>query len=187
MQSVRRDEQAARRLSIWNGFDLTTNSGVRAAIEQIDMLDPEHVWLSPDCGPYSQMQNLNQRTEAQREALAAKRKNALKQYVGCSILFQHVTWELSQTCQAWRLPLLQNIQREHRVHVVVTRGCCVNLKDNKGQYVSKGWKLMTTHPLLSTRMDLPCRCSSHVKHTPCEGKLTRRSAFYTKEFAVRVC
>ena len=71
---------SAHRLSIWNGYDLTTNSGLKAVFDKIDVLRPEHVWLSPDCGPYSIMQNVNQRTPEQCEALAEKRRDALKQY-----------------------------------------------------------------------------------------------------------
>ena len=63
---------SAHRLSIWNGYDLTTNSGLKAVFDKIDVLRPEHVWLSPDCGPYSIMQNVNQRTPEQCEALAEK-------------------------------------------------------------------------------------------------------------------
>ena len=99
----------------------------------------------------------------------------------------HATWEVSQSCQAWRLPLFKDIQKRHVVHFSNIRGCQVNLRDKLGQLVSKGWRIMTSHPLLASRMDLPCRCDSKTKHVPCEGQITKQTAFYTKEFAVRVC
>lgn len=121
---------SAHRLSIWNGFDLTTNSGLKAVLDKIDVLRREHVWLSPDCGPYSIMQNVNQRSPEQCEALAEKRRDALKQYTACSVIFRycyqrgiHTTWELSQTCQAWRLPLLQKLAVLDGVHFAKVRGC----------------------------------------------------------------
>ena len=52
--------------------------------------------------------------------------------------------------------------------------------------LSKGWKMATTHKgLVAQQMDLPCQCAG--KHAVCQGALTRRSAYYTTEFARRVC
>ena len=78
-------EDAAERLSLWNGCDLSTNEGIRKAVQVIDLKRPRNVWLSPVCGPYSLMQNANQRTPEQVEALQEKRRHALKQYVGSFI------------------------------------------------------------------------------------------------------
>lgn len=63
----------------------------------------------------------------------------------------------------------------------------MNLRDDAQQFISKGWRVMTTHELLAKRLDLPCSCSPGTVHVPCEGKLTERTAYYTKEFAKRVC
>lgn len=171
MRSMTKSEDSAHRCSLWNGCDLGTNSGIHRIISTIDRLNPEHVWMSPICGPYSVMQNINQRTISQQEDLAEKRRAALKQYVGCSIIYHycidrgiHVTWEWSQSCQAWRLPLLQNLVRRFNPLFAVVRGCRVDLKGPSGDYISKGWKLMTTHQLLARRMDLACQCSPKVTH-----------------------
>ena len=194
MQQLTGSEKSAQRCAHWNQCDLGTNAGVRRVLGKIDSEHPEHVWLSPECGPYSIMQNINQRTEEQRANLAEKRREVLKQYVGCSLIFHycvqkgiHVTWEWSQTCQAWRLPLIQKLTEKYHPFLSVIRGCQVNLRDDKGQFIQKGWKIMTTHELLSQRMTLPCRCDSRTVHVRCEGSLTRKTAFYTKEFAKRVC
>ena len=40
-------------------------------------------------GPYSVMQNINQRTEVQRAALEEKRKYALRQYVSCATIYRY--------------------------------------------------------------------------------------------------
>ena len=113
MQKLTKSELAARRYSLFNQYDLGTNSGVHGVINEITTLKPKHVWLSPLCGPYSVMQNINQRTPQQCEELAQKRREALKQYIGCSFIYTfcvqngiHVTWEWSQSCQGWRLPLI---------------------------------------------------------------------------------
>ena len=194
MHEISGQSGSAQRLSIWNGYDLTTNSGLKSILDKIDSLKPEHVWLSPDCGPYSIMQNVNQRSPEQCEALAEKRRDALKQYTACAVIFRycyqrgiHCTWELSQTCQAWRLPVLQKLSVMTGVQFAIVRGCQVGLKNDKGDPIQKGWKLMTTHELMSQRMSLPCRCGPGVTHVPCQGSITKKTAFYTRAFARRVC
>ena len=76
---------------------------------------------------------------------------------------------------------------KYMVYFAVIRGCQVNLRDVKGRFISEGWKIMTTHALMAARMSLPCQCSQGTLHVPCEGSLIRKSAFYTPEFAKRVC
>ena len=71
--------------------------------------------------------------------------------------------------------------------MAIVRGCQVNLRNKQGQLISKGWKLMTTDEKLSQRMNLPCSCHPKTVHVPCEGSVTRETAYYTKEFAKRVC
>ena len=120
MQRITKNEMSARRCSLFNGFDLSTDAGVRKVIHEIDKGNPEHVWLSPVCGPYSVMQQINQRTPEQCEALQEKRRHALKQYVGCALIYTyciqkgiHATWEWSQSCQGWRLPFMQRLVQKH--------------------------------------------------------------------------
>ena len=194
MQRLTKDEMSARRCSLFNGFDLSTNAGVRKIIQVIDQTNPEHVWLSPICGPYSVMQQINQRTPKQCEELQEKRRDALRQYVGCALIYSyciqkgiHVTWEWSQSCQGRRLPFMQKLVAKYNPFFAVVRGCQVGLVDKNDQFVSKGWKLMTTHSLLAQRMELPCKCPKHVEHVKCEGSVTSGTAFYPQGFATRVC
>ena len=194
MQEITGRKHTAQRFALWNQHDLRNSDGVKSVLTSIDRLEPSHVWLAPECGPYSVMQNINQRTDQQIENLELKRRDALKQYVGCAIIFQyciqkgiHVTWELSQTCQAWRLPLLQKLAAKYEPLFAVIRGCQVNLRDDKSRFIKKGWRIMTTHTLMAERMNLPCTCDHRTPHVACEGSLTRKTAYYTKEFAKRVC
>lgn len=185
-------KETAVRCSHWNGCDIGTGAGVKLTMSIITAQKPQHVHISPECGPYSPMQNLNQKSQAQRDELQRKRREVLKQYVGASCIFQfcvqqgiHVTWEWAERCQAWRLPLIQRLQEKYRPHMVVTHGCQVNLRNIKGRLIKKGWKLMTTHKRLADMMDLPCKCPKHQVHGVCEGSETRKTAYYTKEYAKR--
>ena len=65
-----------------NGCDLGTGEGVKLIISKINLLNSRHVYISFECGPYSPIQNLNQKTASQREELEKKRREVLKQYVG---------------------------------------------------------------------------------------------------------
>ena len=195
MHQLTGDESSAQRLSFWNGFDFSTSLGVRSAIKKIDKEKPLAVWMSFECGPFSKMQNVNQRNEKQIEELKLKRANCMRQYVGGLLIYMHCyqqgipcTWEWSETNDAWRLPMVQRVFEKYPPEFVVTKGCRVKLLDNKNQrLLQKGWKLATTHPHIARTMNLPCTCPGNMVHAKCEGALTRKSAYYTAEFARRVC
>lgn len=57
------------RFNHWNGYDLTTQKGAERLKERLAECWPRVVWMSPPCGPDSPIQNLNQRTPAQKEAI----------------------------------------------------------------------------------------------------------------------
>ena len=193
MQKLCQRSDAAKRLAFWNGYDVSSSQGVRAIIKEIDQGRPEHVWLSLECGPFSPMQRVNQRNEKQIQELKLKREACMKSYVGGLIIYIHcvqqgipVTWEWSEHCDAWRLPMVQNVFQKYPPRFVVAKGCRVGLKDPKSQkLLGKGWKMATTHDGVAEAMELPCRC--HDKHALCQGSLTRMTAYYTDEFAKRVC
>lgn len=66
------------RMGPHNGYDLTTRSGLVKACATLRELRPRNLHASPPCFPFSQFQNLNQRTEEQRESLAEKRVEGRK-------------------------------------------------------------------------------------------------------------
>eukprot|EP00435_Cladocopium_sp_Y103_P053704 s442_g17.t1 len=193
MQQMCGNPEKVRRFAYWNGFDLSKNAGVRAIMGHIERDRPLHVWLSLECGPFSPMQNINQRTEAQREDLKLKRAECMRQYIGglliytfCHQLGIACTWEWSEKCNAWRLPMVQRVFNKIRPRFVVTKGCRVGLADPKTKLLlSKGWKLATTHELVGERMNMPCQ--GNHDHASCQGHLTRDSAYYTEAFVKRVC
>lgn len=193
MIQLTKREDVARRFSFWNGYDVSSSQGVRSIIASIDKDHPEHVWLSLECGPFSKMQQVNQRNEKQTQELKLKRENCMRSYVGGLIIYVHcvqngipVTWEWAETSDAWRLPMVQQVFQKYPPKFCVTKGCRVKLQDPKtGALLGKGWKLATTHEGLARVMELPCFCQG--KHVPCQGVLTRRSAYYTDDFAKRAC
>ena len=141
-------ESSATRASIWNGCDLCHGRGVKLVLDRLKVERPENVWISTPCGPFSPMQNVNQRTETQRQELQEKRRYAQKIDVGAAIVMRsciqlgiHCTWEWAERCEAWRLPLMQRLLRQLNLHVAVTKGCSVGLRDRAGVPMQKGGKL----------------------------------------------
>ena len=139
-------ESAAARCGLWNCHDLRMAEGVRLVLEQIEALRSGLVWLSPPCSAYSPLQRTNQRSEAQKEELRNKRQSALEVCVGCSVVWHHciqqgihVAWEWSEKCDAWQLPLIQDLFRRYEPHVSTTKGCQVNLRDGTGKLLQKGY------------------------------------------------
>ena len=181
---------AACRSSLWCGHDLSKPEGLNLVLEQIYTLRPKHVWISPPCGPYSPLQNTNQRSPAQIQELKAKRLVANRIYEStmmivktCVQLGIHVSVELAERCEAWRLPIFQKLRFDMGLCTGVCKGCAVGLRSTDGQLMQKGWRIVTSHRRLSEVLHKPCMCPTNYKHGRCEGKNATSSGHYTKEFA----
>lgn len=55
----------AFRVGFENNVDLLTEAGFERASKLIDTVRPRYLWVSPKCGPTSQIQGMNQKTEKQ--------------------------------------------------------------------------------------------------------------------------
>ena len=184
--------ESAVRVSHWNGGDIETKQGRELIKRQILEKRPLLVWISPECGPYSPMQNLNQRTPQQKQALESKRDHARLQYEGAAEVAMFAKGcgcdfviELSERCAGWHLPWHENLTAQTQTYSGVCKGCQVGLKDHQGTLLGKGWRMCSSNEELIRHMSLSCP-GNHV-HAPCEGsKVCRQSAFYTKSFANRV-
>ena len=187
-------ESAASQCALWNACDLGTKEGLQLVLSRIDLEQPVMVWMSPPVGPYSPLQNLNSRTQAQQEALNQKRLEARRVYVSCCVIFQyclqqgiHVAWEMSERSLAWRLPMLQKLKQKFGLWDVVTKGCSVNLREApQGKFLQRGWRILTTHQRIARLLDMPCRCPKSYSHARCSGPHRLSGDSYTKEFAQRV-
>jgi len=67
-----------------NGWDLTDPAHQQAFLNLMDYEEPDEVWLSPMCGPWSQMQQTNATDDPSRERL--KEKNASGTTRTCCVL-----------------------------------------------------------------------------------------------------
>ena len=183
---------SALRVSHLNGGDIETNEGRKHVKHLISEHRPQVVWLSPECGPYSPMQHLNMKTEKQRKDLQEKRAHAKLQYEGACELAMYTmslgldfVIELSERCEAWKMPCFVDLQKRTGACFGVCKGCQVGLKGSDGYLLGKGWKMLGSNHGLMRHMTLKCT-TNHV-HGKCEGSAAcRASAFYTPAFAKRV-
>ena len=179
--------------SVWNGFDLRTGEGVKQAIKVIHEKKTRFLWIATECGAFSPIQNCNQRTPEQQEALKQKQVDARKQHVGALVVahWAHaagsvVCWEWSRRCRAWKWDLLDEWRNHCNTSTAIISGCQVGLKDPKaGVPLGKEWRVECTDRRLSERLHNTCACLNKT-HALCEGQAARMTAFYTPEFVRRV-
>ena len=174
---------------LWSSLELASPEGLGMVLEQVHTLKPRHVWIALPGEAFSTLQNLNQRTPTQIRDLKAKRALAMKAYQGtvelvktCVQLGVHVSVELSERSEAWRLPILQDLRFRMGLHGCVVKGCSVGLKDSEGRLFQKGWRILTTHTRLAEMLNKPCRCHMKYNHAKCEGKEAQHTRQYTGEF-----
>lgn len=182
------------RCSLWNGFDLTTGEGVKN-VKKIKLEKPKYVWVATECGAFSPIQNCNQNTEEQRQALLQKQREARKQHIGGLLVAEYakqqgsvVFWEWSRRCRAWKWEMMDQWRRKHQTTTAIIAGCQVGLIDDaSGKPLGKEWRVECTDDVLGRKLHMPCACVRGLEqHALCEGRMTRKSAYYTPEFARRV-
>ena len=181
---------SASTCALWCGHDLSTSEGLAVIVEQIKTLRPRHTWISPPCSAFSPFQNINQRCPSQIQDLKAKRahatrilENVIEVVKVCIQLGCHVTVEVSERNEAWRLPIMQELRFHMGLHTCVVKGCAVGLRGEDGQLLQKGWRLVTSHARLADRMHKPCRCVTSYRHAKCEGRNAKGLGRYPSEFS----
>ena len=185
----------AERASLFNGCDLTSPEGLRKTLELVKKKRPKNIWISTECGPFSPIQNFNQRTEAQQQDLQRKQHEARKQHIGGLVVAyfgrsigSEIHWEWSRWCRAWKWDPIEQYRNNLQTETSIVSGCRVGLTDDKGGgLLGKEWRVETTDHDFAKDLQIKCEgseCSCH--HVKCEGRLTRKSAFYTQTMAKRI-
>ncbi len=175
-------------------FDLSTTEGHWQAAIRLKVKKPMGLWLSPECGPWSTMQNANQRTPEQVENLEEKRRLALYQWESCIRLasLQHelggkLYIEQPQTCMTWRLEDDNTRFLVDQLSQFCIRDQCFDgLKHPKtGLPMRKSTRIQTNDA--SFTQQFAQRCTGHEQgHTPIEGgKVSHSTSFYPKPFCSR--
>ena len=183
--------ESASRCAAWNGCQLATGDGVRLMIDRLRYEQPRHVWIALSSSAFSPCQNWNQQTREQQESLAQQRRQEHKRYIGASCVVHtcvqlgiHVSWIWPAQCQAWRLPLMQKLQQKYHMHQGMTKACSLGLRHpGSQQFMSQGWKVISTCQRVAQVLDKPCRCPRSYKHGRSEGLRDEKQDVYPEALA----
>lgn len=175
-------EHAALRCSIWNGYDLTTSDGVARLKKLISQIKPVHIWIS--CGPYSSrtQSSFGQETSVCLFRVSGRHRSG---QAACDRKGSQIYWELSERCEAWNLPFIQQFLQNMKISKTTCSGCNVNLRtQDTNQLLCKGWNIAPRNQQLLRHLHLPCQ--QNQKKTPCEAGRAAATAVYTPVFAKKV-
>ena len=195
LAEVERQGLRAQRCSWWNGYDLSTNAGLKKLLRMLEHERPSHVWFSTECTAFSPLQNINERDEAQARKREQERKAQRKQHTAALIAayYAHslgcaVHWEWSRRCRAWRWDAMDEWRKICGTCPAIIGSCQVNVRcPESRKLLGKEWRIESTSPTFAKNIHCPCPSQDCRKnHVTSLGKTLRDTAFYSPEFAKRV-
>ena len=150
--------------------------GRQVLFEKLILLQPEDVWYSPECGPWSAWSNLNQSKSCQAwDTIQAQRLGNIDQLALGTILLRHQRqqgkhfhWEQPQRSNMFRTPLLQEVYCQT---IAAEFDMCEvgELRDPENQMlIKKGMTIMTTSESLHKQLHGRF-CNRGHQHQPLEG------------------
>eukprot|EP00435_Cladocopium_sp_Y103_P024092 s1073_g5.t2 len=171
------------RCGLFNGCDLSKQSGFNKVKTLIEQERPDVVWVALPCGPTSTIQELNKLTPeglAKVEAKVAKSRKLAGRAVTLMELQVarggEVVQEWPRHNKGWKFNSIQTFWNRREHHEALVDGCAYGLCAPCGGAIKKPWRLRSTTRRI-WKMQRLCQC--HQPHVPCEGgDLTRRTAFY---------
>ena len=170
--------------------DLETVSGRAKLFSAMARHRPKHIWVSPDCGPWSSWSNLNaSRSLEAHDAYQNTRKKLLYQIALCIVLFRHQIMQGQQF--HWEQPA-RSLMLSHpglaEVHAY-TRACQFDMCrvgdlrcPLNGMPMKKGMVVLTTDDKIYFHLHGRVCDRSH-QHQPIEGNtITKEGPMLRTEF-----
>ena len=189
-QAVRETGGRAMSIGVHNGYDLSTSEGFRRVLALVRETKPRYIHVSPLCGPWTSLQNLNVNRQDQQRRLIQERvcsrrllKNCCRLIAvqrqevqcgaGCS--FEgHAGGEHPHRASSWKLPEMKEMVRLCGGKRFVVHGCEHGLRDaTSGKLHKKPWGWFTSLCRVQQALERPCT-HSQEQHEPIQGG--RRSA-----------
>ena len=165
-------------------FDLKEHQAI--FLERLRDEMPDEVYLAPTCGPWSQMQNLNTKTDAQQYELYLKRK----EHHECHLKFvaqvymeqinnaRHAHIEQPERALSWRTAALKDLPGHWILLHQCMFGCACLDKDGWWKLVKKPTGILSSK--VSMQAALAKLCDGQHVHCPLEGTapgLGRRTSY----------
>ena len=192
-------EEGGRAMSIGvhNGYDLTTRMGFKRAVKLLRDKKPRYLHVSFPCDPWTPLQNLNQKTEEQREHLESKRNTHKKIIHRCRRLVEIQVQEFNGHCScdvtarqhhagveqplrasSWGLTEVREMVRLCGGTRFRVDGCRHGLRNpDTGRLFQKPWGWCSTHAGVRKALEMTC-CHGRNEHDRVEGRYTARTAVY---------
>ena len=178
-----------RQFSLDNYWDLADAQHQRAFLDLMDLEEPDEIWLSPMCGPWSTMQNLNTRTWEDKQILDEKRIWHEKHVLNFAVTVfnkqvkagRHAHLEHPQFAASWRT---EAFRRLHATFYVDFDQCQYGLNVDGYGLNKKPTRVATNK---KTMCMLHAKCSGGHVHVPLEGgRRTAAAENYPKELAWKI-
>ena len=160
------------------GWDFDDPQHQKLFLERLEAECPDELFLSPSCGPWSTMHNLNARTEEQQHQLQELREwhhSRHLQFVKKAYLTQvrqggHAHVEQPAHALSWRTSALVKLPGYHCVFDQCRFGCSCQNDEGDWLLVKKPTALQTTE--LSVFKEFhQVRCTGDHQHCPLEGSV----------------
>ena len=183
--AVRDAGGSALSIGLHNGYDLTTHQGFKNALTFVREYRPRYIHFSPPCDPWSAMQNCNQQSEEQQEALRSKRQRSKKLIRNCRKLMEVQIKELGNQAggehplhaQSWQQTDMKVMSKLCGGRFVV-HGCRHGLvSKTKGVLLKKPWGWFSTLGALKEVLALTCNHGAKA-HPVIQGADTAATAVY---------
>lgn len=175
--------------------DLQSTKGRQHLFTQLVSKDPENIWFSPVCRPWSAWSQFNgHRSQFAWEDLLSQRYHQLEQVALGIVLFRyqklkgrHMHWEQPQRSLMLKLPYMSEILSQTRSAEFDM--CEVgDLRDPQtDQLIKKGMVVITTSPKLFEHFH-GHKCSGNHQHQQLEGSIHHRGqTMIFRELSPKVC
>ena len=175
----------AMRMGIHNGFDLSTRKGFLEAAKVFRKVKPRKAHFLPPCFPWSQFQNLNQRTPEQCADLQQKREHSRKLLKNLEKLAEIQHYELGGDIsgeQPWKAGAWKEKTWSRMAKMAGGKfrvdGCRFGMKNPKTQKLfQKGWGFFSSSMEVRLRLAKTCNHPAAM-HDRIEGSYTASTAVY---------
>ena len=117
-QAVMSGGGTARRVGLFNGYDLATRTGLQRVLHLCRSEKPRRVVFSPPCGADSSIQELNMLTPEGVRKVNEKRRKSRKIRANIRVVIEwllrdskdtHIDYEQPLTCRSWKCPTLSGL------------------------------------------------------------------------------
>ncbi|CAK0865999.1 unnamed protein product, partial [Prorocentrum cordatum] len=160
----------------------------------LDERRPELLVSTPPCGPWSIMQNINQRDDKQKENLRKKRLKSQRIFENNKWLIEHQVLHLNGSAlvdqphnsRSWQKTCWKDLHNILPYEVIVD-GCVCGLKaPDTGELMKKRWKFLTNDKRIWVALQ-PLQCRGGHYHEEIESSLrTEASGSYPKMLRRRI-